>query len=194
MLTKEGSINMMYGPEGGLWEGLDEDGNPNLIKPQSEFTSAELDSAGAWFWSQPAHSDNVDLTKYAVNEKESPETKNWTVDIQAKLCTYDEENPRIGQKFITDENTGLTDVIDPQSDLGVSRQIILDQSKAQYPKIIMAETDEEFDKLVSELLQFVKDNSVDEITAAYQQKHDENVEIQGFSAYDPEYDVYKLNQ
>ena len=58
----------------------------------------------------------------------------------------------------------------------------------------MAETDEEFDKLVSELLQFVKDNSVDEITAAYQQKHDENVEIQGFSAYDPEYDVYKLNQ
>lgn len=194
MLTKEGSINMMYGPEGGLWEGLDEDGNPNLIKPQSEFTSAELDSAGAWFWSQPVHSDNVDLTKYAVNEKESPETKNWTVDIQAKLCTYDEENPRIGQKFITDENTGLTDVIDPQSDLGVSRQIILDQSKAQYPKIIMAETDEEFDKLVSELLQFVKDNSVDEITAAYQQKHDENVEIQGFSAYDPEYDVYKLNQ
>lgn len=192
MLTKEGSINMMYGPEGGLWEGLDEDGNPLLKKPQSEFTSAELDAAGAWFWSQPAHSDNVDLTKYAVNEKETEENKNWVVDIQAKLCTYDEENPRIGQKFITDENTGLSDVIDPQSDLGVSRQTIIDQSKAQYPKIIMAKDETEFNKLVEELLQFVKNNHVDDITAAYQKKHDENVKIQGFSAYDPAYDVYHL--
>lgn len=193
MLTKEGSINIMYGPEGGLWEGLDEDGNPQLKKPQSEFTSDELDAAGAWFWTQPAHSDNIDLTKYAVNEKEKPENKNWVVDIQANLCTYDAENPRIGQKFITDENTGLTDVIDPQSDLGVSRQTIIDQSKAQWPKIIMAASDEEFDSLVAQMLQFAKDNNVDGITEAYQQKHDENVEIQGFSAYDEEYDVYKLN-
>ncbi|MDD2214215.1 MAG: hypothetical protein PHR21_06730 [Oscillospiraceae bacterium] len=193
MLTKDGSINMMYGPEGGLWEGKDENGNPILKKAQSEFTSAELDAAGAWFWAQPAQADNVDLTKYAVNEKESAETKNWVVDIQANLCTYNEENPRMGQKFISDENTGLTDVIDPQSDLGVSRQTILDQSKAQYPKIIMAESEDEFNKLVSDLLAFAKSNNVDEITAAYQKKHDENVQIQGYSAYDPDYDVYKLN-
>ena len=158
----------MYGPEGGLWEGLDENGNPNLVKPQSEMTSDELDAAGAWFWTQPAHSDNIDLTKYAVNEKEEPENKNWVVDIQAHLCTYDEENPRIGQKFITDENTGLTDTVDPQSDLGVSRQTILDQSKAQWPKIIMAASDEEFDQLVADMLQFAKDNNVDEICASYQ--------------------------
>lgn len=193
MLTKEGSIHIMYGPEGGLWEGLDENGNPNLIKPQSEMTSDELDAAGAWFWTQPAHSDNIDLTKYAVNEKEEPENKNWVVDIQAHLCTYDEENPRIGQKFITDENTGLTDTVDPQSDLGVSRQTILDQSKAQWPKIIMASSDEEFDQLVADMLQFAKDNNVDEICASYQERHDSNIEMQGFSAYDPEYDVYKVN-
>lgn len=193
MLTKEGSIHIMYGPEGGLWEGLDENGNPNLVKPQSEMTSDELDAAGAWFWTQPAHSDNIDLTKYAVNEKEEPENKNWVVDIQAHLCTYDEENPRIGQKFITDENTGLTDTVDPQSDLGVSRQTILDQSKAQWPKIIMAASDEEFDQLVADMLQFAKDNNVDEICASYQGRHDSNIEVQGFSAYDPEYDVYKVN-
>ena len=115
------------------------------------------------------------------------------VDIQAHLCTYDEENPRIGQKFITDENTGLTDTVDPQSDLGVSRQTILDQSKAQWPKIIMAASDEEFDQLVADMLQFAKDNNVDEICASYQEKHDANIELQGFSAYDPEYDIYKLN-
>ena len=100
---------------------------------------------------------------------------------------------RIGQKFITDENTGLTDTIDPQSDLGVSRQTILDQSKAQWPKIIMAASDEEFDQLVADMLQFAKDNNVDEICASYQGRHDSNIEVQGFSAYDPEYDVYKVN-
>lgn len=194
MLTKDGSINMMYGPEGGLWEGLDENGNPNLKKPQSEFTSAELDAAGAWFWAQPAHADNVDMTKYAVNEKESPETKNWVVDIQAKVSTYNAREPRIGQKFITDENTGLTDVIDPQTDLGVSRQTILDQSKAQFPKIVMAASEEEFNQLVDEMLQFAKSNNVDGIVTEYQKKHDENVKIQGFSGYDPAYDVYQLNK
>ena len=91
------------------------------------------------------------------------------------------------------ENTGLTDTVDPQSDLGVSRQTILDQSKAQWPKIIMAASDEEFDQLVADMLQFAKDNNVDEICASYQGRHDSNIEVQGFSAYDPEYDVYKLN-
>ena len=39
MLTKDGSINMMYGPEGGLWEGKDENGNPILKKPEEELSS-----------------------------------------------------------------------------------------------------------------------------------------------------------
>lgn len=194
MLTKDGSINMMYGPEGGLWQGKDENGNPKLKKPMSEFTSAELDAAGAWFWAQPAQADNVDMTKYAVNDKEPAATKNWVVDIQEHLCTYNAEKPRIGQKFITDENTGLTDVIDPQSDLGVSRQTILDQSKAQFPKIIMAANEQEFNKLVEDMLKFAKSNNVDGIVAAYQKKHDANVKVQGFSAYDPSYDVYKVNK
>lgn len=192
MLTKEGSINMMYGPEGGLWEGSDEIGNPILKKPQSEFTAAELDNAGAWFWAQPAQSDNVDNTKFAVNDKESPETKNWAVDIQAHLTSYDEQNPRIGQKFITDQTVGLTDTIDPQSDLGVNFQSVKDYSKAQLPKIIMAGSESEFDALVADLLQYAKNNNVDDICAAFQGRFDENVSTQGFNAYDESYDVYKV--
>ena len=50
MLTKDGSINMMYGPEGGLWEGKDENGNPILKKPEEELSSDEKNAAGCWFW------------------------------------------------------------------------------------------------------------------------------------------------
>jgi len=192
MLTKEGAINMMYGPEGGLWEGLDEVGNPILKKPQSEFTASELDTAGAWFWAQPAHADNVDNTKFAVNDKESPETKNWAVDLQAHLTSYNDESPIIGQKFITDQCVGLTDTIDPQSDLGVSFQSIKDYSKAQLPKIIMAANEDEFTSLVEDLLQYAKNNNVDDICSSFQGRFDQNVSTQGFNAYDDSYDIYKL--
>jgi ABC-type sugar transport system, periplasmic component len=191
MLTKEGSINMMYGPEGGLWEGLDEKGNPRLKKSQSEFTSAELDAAGAWFWAQPAQADNVDTTKFAVNDKESPEKKSWVVDLQAHMSSFNEDSPRPGQKFITDQCVGLPDTVDPQSDLGVNFQSIKDYSKAQLPKIIMAGSEEEFNSLVEDLLQYVKNNNVDDICAAFQGRFDQNVATQGFDAYDEAYDIYK---
>lgn len=201
MLSKDGSITQMYGPEGGLWEGKDEDGNPILKKPQSEFTSKELDQAGAWFWTQPADAFNIDSTKFAVNDKEKPENKNWVVDLQAHLASYGYADPekypegvRVGQKFLTNENVGVTDTVDPQSDLGVSRQTIIDYSKAQLPKIIMAKDEAEFNSLVDDLLTYVKAQNVDGICAAYQEKHDANVELQGFSAYDPEYDIYKLKK
>jgi ABC-type sugar transport system, periplasmic component len=191
-LSKDGAINMMYGPEGGLWEGLDEIGNPIIKKPQSEITSAEMDAAGAWFWAQPAQSDNVDNTKFAVNDKETPEGKSWVIDIQAHVTSFNEESPRIGQKFVTDQLTGLTDTVDPQSDLGVNFQSIKDYSKAQLPKIIMAADDAEFDSLVADLLKYAKDNNVDDICASFQGRFDENVSTQGFNAYDEDYDLYRL--
>lgn len=201
MLTKDGSINQMYGPEGGLWEGKDDDGNPILKKPQSQFTANELDQAGAWFWTQPADAYNIDSTKFAVNDKEEPENKNWVVDLQGHMSSYGFEDPekypdgvRVGQKFLTNENVGLTDTVDPQSDLGLSRQTIIDYSKAQLPKIIMAKDEAEFNSLVEDLLGYVKAQNVDGICASYQEKHDANVELQGFSAYDPEYDIYKLKK
>lgn len=192
MLSKDGSITQMYGPEGGLWEGKDDDGNPILKKPQSEFTSAELDSAGAWFWTQPADSTNIDRTKFAVNDKEEPENRNWAVGLQAHLTSFDTENPRIGQKFVSNESVGLTDEVDPQGELGIARQTIIDYSKAQLPKIIMAKDDAEFDSLVADLLSYVKGQNVDGVIAAYQAKYDANVELQGYSVYDEDYDLYKV--
>lgn len=193
MLTKDGSINMMYGPEGGLWEGKDENGNPILKKPEEELTSDEKNAAGCWFWSQPAHADNVDLTKYAVNEQQPEESRSWVISIQDHVFTPEDSiHPAIpGQKFLTDENTGLSLEIDPTEDLGMSRQAITDECKMRIPQIIMASDDATFDKLVQDLKDFAESNQVHDIEKVYTDKRASNIELQGYTAYQEYYDAKK---
>lgn len=193
MLTKDGSINMMYGPEGGLWEGKDEEGNPILKKPEEEFTSDEKNAAGCWFWSQPAHSDNVDLTKYAVNEQQPEGSRSWVISIQDHVFTPEDSiHPAIpGQKFLTDENTGLSLEIDPTEDLGMARQAITDECKMRIPQIIMASDDATFDKLVQDLKDFAESNQVHDIEKIYTDKRASNIELQGYTAYQEYYDAKK---
>ena len=82
---------------------------------EEELTSDEKNAAGCWFWSQPAHSDNVDLTKYAVNDQQPEESRSWVISIQNHVFTPEDSiHPAIpGQKFLTDENTNLSLEIDP---------------------------------------------------------------------------------
>lgn len=194
MITPEGSLYVQYGPEGGtLLESVDRSGDlPAPVLKKTTFSPEESDAAGAWFWTQPAQSDYVDGIKFAYNDTLPDEEKDWVVDIQSHLCTYDEENPRIGQKFSTDQLTNINENIDMQSDTGVNYQQILDQSKAELPKIIMAKDDAEFDSLVKGLLDFVNTYNVAEINSILQEKFDSNVAAQGFNAYSDDYDVYKL--
>lgn len=193
MLTKDGSINMMYGPEGGLWEGKDDEGNPILKKPEEELTSDEKNAAGCWFWSQPAHSDNVDLTKYAVNEQQPEASRSWVISIQDHVFTPEDSiHPAIpGQKFLTDENTGLSLEIDPTEDLGMARQAIADECKMRIPQIIMASDDATFDKLVQDLKDFAESNQVHDIEKIYTDKRAANIELQGYTAYQDYYDAKK---
>lgn len=193
MLTKDGSINMMYGPEGGLWEGKDDEGNPILKKPEEELTSDEKNAAGCWFWSQPAHSDNVDNTKFAVNDAQPEASRSWVISIQAHVFSPEDSiNPAIaGQKFLTDENTGLSLEIDPTEDLGMARQAITDECKMRIPQIIMASDDATFDKLVQDLKDFAESNQVHDIEKIYTDKRAENIEMQGYTAYQKYYDAQK---
>ena len=193
MLTKDGSINMMYGPEGGLWEGKDENGNPILKKPEEELSSDEKNAAGCWFWAQPAHADNVDLTKYAVNDAQPEESRSWVISIQAHVFTPEDSiHPAVpGQKFLTDENANLSLEIDPTEDLGMARQAIADECKMRIPQIIMASDDATFDKLVQDLKDFAESNQVHDIEKIYTDKRASNIELQGYTAYQEYYDAQK---
>lgn len=183
MLTKDGSINMMYGPEGGLWEGKDEEGNPILKKPEEELSSDEKNAAGCWFWAQPAHADNVDLTKYAVNDAQPEASRSWVISIQAHVFTPEDSiHPAVpGQKFLTDENANLSLEIDPNDDLGMARQAITDECKMRIPQIIMASDDATFDKLVQDLKDFAESNQVHDIEKIYTDKRASNIELQGYT-------------
>ena len=193
MLTKDGSINMMYGPEGGLWEGKDENGNPILKKPEEELSSDEKNAAGCWFWAQPAHADNVDLTKYAVNDAQPEASRSWVISIQAHVFTPEDSiHPAVpGQKFLTDENANLSLEIDPNDDLGMARQAITDECKMRIPQIIMASDDATFDKLVQDLKDFAESNQVHDIEKIYTDKRASNIELQGYTAYQDYYDAQK---
>ena len=193
MLTKDGSINMMYGPEGGLWEGKDENGNPILKKPEEELSSDEKNAAGCWFWAQPAHADNVDLTKYAVNDAQPEASRSWVISIQANVFTPEDSiHPAVpGQKFLTDENANLSLEIDPTEDLGMARQAIADECKMRIPQIIMASDDATFDKLVQDLKDFAESNQVHDIEKIYTDKRASNIELQGYTAYQDYYDAQK---
>ncbi len=199
MVSREGSINMMYGPSteedpAGLWTKLDADGIPQLTKPYGDYSSAEFDAAGAWFWASPANADWVDTVKFAVNDQQPEEKRNWTVTTQAHMTSFDEENPVMGQKIVSDQNIRMNTVIDAQSDLGVNLKAITDEWQARVPQILMAKDEAEFNKLLGDLVAFAESNNIDEICSQWQANFDSNIEKQGFNVYDAEYDVYKLNK
>ena len=167
---------------------------PVLKKPISDFTSDESNAAGAWFWSQPAQSDYVDGIKFGLNDMLPPEQQEWVVTRQAHLCSYNLNDLHVGQKFMTDQLTGITGEIDPQDDLGICVKAIEDRCKEQLPKIIMAATEDEFNSLIADLSNFAKSNRIEEINTIWQAKFDSNVAAQGYDAYSAEYDVYHLNK
>lgn len=176
MLTKEGSVDMMYGPPGVLYNELDEAGNPILLKPMSALTAEENDKVGTWIWSFCNHSDNVDSTKFAVNKMQPPELQDWVEQTQSDILT-----PIM---FVTDEYVNLAITIDPLSDLGISRTRCEEYYREQLPKIIMAATAEEAEKLYDEVLAFFEANGLAEIEAIYDVMYQENLSLQGFSAYE----------
>lgn len=195
LISEEGTREVCYGPEGGLWEGTDENGIPQLTKPYADITSDEMNAVGAWLWTQPASSDWMDSIKFAVNAQQDPDKRNWVVSIQSDLFSQSRENPHEGTKFITDQNTGLPNLIDPQTDEGIQLKAIQDELQVRLPQILMAKDEAEFNKLLEEAVQTVESNNIDGILAIWQEQYDKNIELQGFDAYDPAHisEVYGMD-
>ena len=195
MWSKQGSIEIMYGPQGLLWDELDENGNPILKTPEALLTPEQKNEAGCWLWATPAHSDNIDSTKFAVNEMAPEDARDWTISIQSNVFSPDEtdDDPISlpGQKYICDDNTNVANAIDSASDLGVQVQLISDKMAATMPLMIMAKDEAEFDKLMNEAIEYANANGKDDILAAYNAKKASNIETAGYSYYDLFYEAYE---
>jgi len=170
-LTLEGSIIMMYGPQGMNWDSLDANGLPILKKAEAELTPEEIDTLGSWFWAIPGQSDHVDMTKFAVNALQPAEKQNWVINNQANVLT-----PIM---YVSDEFIGIGDSVDPKSDEGIARQLCEDFIKGEYPKVLMAKTPEEAEAAFQGILDFCEKNGIAGVEAKYTEKYKANVAVVG---------------
>jgi len=170
-LTKEACILQMYGPQGENWDTLNEKGLPILKKAESELKSEEIDRLGAWFWMIPGQSDNVDSTKFAVNDMQPAEKQNWVIKNQAHVIT-----PLM---WLSDEFSNIPQTVDPKSDAGIARTLCEDYIKANYPKVIMAKTEAEAQKIYDGIIEFCDKNGLAKVEEAYNNKYQENVKLVG---------------
>jgi ABC-type glycerol-3-phosphate transport system substrate-binding protein len=171
LLTPEAAVIQMYGPKGHMWDTLDAKGLPQLKKPESQWTSDEVNKLGAWFWMIPGHSDHVDSMKFAVNAAQPKDKQSWVINNQANIIT-----PIMG---LSDEFVGIGETIDGKSDEGIKRTLCEDYIKAQYPKVIMAKTADEASKLYDEIIAFCDKNGMPKIEEIYTKKYQENVKLVG---------------
>ena len=171
ILTQEGSIIMMYGPQGMNWDTLNDKGLPILKKGEGELTTDEVKKLGAWFWAIPGQSDHVDLTKFAVNAMAPPEKQNWVINNQANVLT-----PIM---YMDDEFIGIVDSVDPKSDVGIARGLCEDFIKAEYAKVVMAKTPEEAEKVYQGILDFCDKNGFAGVEDKYTEKWKTNVALVG---------------
>lgn len=167
LLTREAAILQMYGPKGELWDTLNEKGIPVLKKSESELTTQEINRLGLWFWMIPGQSDNVDSIKFAVNDMQPKDKRNWVASNQANIIT-----PIM---WLTDEFVGIGEIIDPNSNEGIQRTLCEDYIKAQLPQMIMAKTESEAERIYNSIISFLDKNGMPKIEELYNNKYKENV-------------------
>lgn len=176
LMSQRAAIEQQFGPQGELWNELDENNYPIMDKFDSALTAAERDALGLWFWMMPGHADSVDLVKFSVNDQKSADQKSWVADYQQNVFTP--------VQFMTDEFFGLADTIDPLEDLGIQRTECEDKIGVEMPKILMAESEEACQQLIDDLRVWLNENGMPEIVERYDAKYQENIETQGFTAFD----------
>jgi len=171
LLTPEAAILQMYGPQGENWDTLNDKGLPVLKVPESELKAEEIDRLGAWFWMIPGQSDNVDKTKFAVNAMQPAEKQNWVINNQSNILT-----PIM---WLSDEFTGIGDVVDPKSKEGINKTLCEDFFKAEFVKFVMAKSEADAEKIYQGIINFADKNGMPAIEALLDSKYQANVKIGG---------------
>jgi len=170
-LTREANIMHMFGPQGHLWETLNEDGFPILKRPMIQVTAEERTRLGLWSWADPAQSDHLDSVKFAVNNMQPPEKREWVTTNQELILT-----PTL---LFTDEFVGVFEAIDPKSTEEINRTRIMEYINANFPLVIMASTAEEAERIFNDILAFADQNGMTDIEEIKNQKYQENVRLGG---------------
>ncbi|MCL2286626.1 MAG: hypothetical protein FWC32_09740 [Firmicutes bacterium] len=176
MLSPLGSIEMMFGPQGHLWDELNAQGYPILHTSPEDLTGEQVEEIGLWRWDRHGHANNVDNAKFAANEMLPPESRNWVDYMQATIFT-----PTLR---LSDEFQLMSPQIDSLSPLGIARQMMYDFMQEMLPQIILASSYEEAQRLFDQVRDFLYANGMAEIEEIYNARWHHNKALQGGSIFD----------
>jgi len=178
LLTKQGSIEMMYGPQGGaVWDDLDSNGNPILkINPDDEANHATVADYGLWRWTLAGHADNVDHTKFAVNAAQPEDQRSWVISHQSNTFT-----PLM--RPLTDEYMNFQNIIEPDTPLANARFACSEYNRERLPQAISAASAADAQAIIDEIIAFYEANSMADIIEQHNIVYKENLAIQGGSIF-----------
>ena len=176
MLSPLGSVEMMFGPQGHLWDSLTAEGYPILHTSPDTLTGEQRSDLGLWRWDMKGHANNVDNAKFAANAMLPPEERNWVDYMQATIFT-----PRLR---LSDEFQLFAQTIDSTSDLGIRRQMIEDRFQEMLPQILLASTEADAIRMFDETRDFAFENGMAEIVELYNERWEYNKSLQGGSIFD----------
>jgi len=182
LLTKQGSIEMMYGPQGQvlddgttLWDDFDSNGNPILNFNPEDFPD-RISTLGLWDWAIAGHADNVDHTKFAVNDALPEAERSWVINHQAHVFT-----PLM--RPLTDEYSNIHAIIAPDTPLQHARTANFEFLVEKFPQIIMADSETIARALINEVIDFFEANDIDQIIIEHDKAYQANLEMQGGSIF-----------
>ena len=178
MLTLPGSVEMMYGPPGMIWNEVDSNGYPIIHTPESEFTAEELRANGGWIFNFHGASNYWDDAKFAADGALPLEQQSWVIINQRDYFT-----PNM---MLSDEFANMNMAIDPTTELGISRRTISDQFEEVFRQILMAPSRDDCIDMMDDFVAFAEANNVDEIVSVLNDNYQFNKSQQnGFGLRPP---------
>ncbi|QJD86678.1 ABC transporter substrate-binding protein [Cohnella herbarum] len=136
--SPEGMAVQFFGPEGGNWQGFDENGYPNFTDTYNAAEVAEIQTKNDPV-NIAGNSVYIDPAKNKYEDTIPPEKKNWQARWQKEI-TWPTAND------ITEFRTNLQPPAD--SELGDIRQSVLDLLTQTLSESATAKSDEEVDKIL----------------------------------------------
>jgi len=138
--SDEGQLITFYGPKGYLYNELDENGYPIMIKQRSDLSKEEADTLDCEEFSTPGMAVWCDLSKVAANERSA--TKDYGCSYQTKITWKHSANVTEFENIFTDAST-------PE---GVAFKSVQDMVRRQIPKMVMAKSEAECKKVLQETI------------------------------------------
>lgn len=142
MISNEGQTLLTYGPKGEMYDEVDAEGIPILKKTDSELKEEERKALGVWRWVMPGNSTFVNLTKYAANDRQPADKKDWVIEMQSKIMAPSNINKDEFMNMYTD----------PKTEEGIAYTAFEDLYKKSLPKIVMAKSEEQCKTAIKEAI------------------------------------------